>query len=754
MGLEVVFFVIFLLFLFALMDLIVGVSNDAVNFLNASIGSKAAPRYIIMIVASLGIFMGVTFSSGMMEIARRGVFHPQYFTMPDLLILFLGVMMADIILLDLFNTFGLPTSTTVSVVFELLGGAVAVSIWKIKQQGDSLVLLGQYINTSRAMTMIFGILLSIIVAFVCGSFFQFLSRLLFTFDYKSRVKKYGAIWGGIGLSSIAYFILIKGAAGAVFITPEKLEWIQTHTWTILFILFIVSSAFLQILIFFKLNIFKLIVLAGTFAIAMAFAANDLVNFIGVPLAGLHAWQFARAAPDPMTATMEQLSLPVRSEWYILLIAGAVMVVTLWISRKARTVSRTEISLSSQVESYEQSESVMLARTIVKMFISFYAALRQSIPKPVVKKISYRFYRTRQDQTVDQEKQTSFDLLRASVNLMVASAVISYATSHKLPLSTTYVTFMVAMGSSFADRAWGRESAVYRVTGVLTVVGGWFMTALLASTFSFTFASIMFNFRIYGIAGMLVLACAILWNNHIRHSKRETAFQEDQIFNLKHISNVDEAVPTTFVQMSCLLREIRQSLNNTLDALFEEREFDLNEERRKVKKFQNWSNIITANIFKALRLLQKEQALNSYFYGQTVRCLQKLTDGHRDIVARAYKHVSNQHKGLLTVQKAELKEMKSIIDELLYQVESTFSKTEDVTYRDLFKRNSELNKRAAELNERQIERIRSGESKTRLSILYFAISGNIQMIGKQNLRLLEIFKKSFEQFKPHEDTHPE
>jgi hypothetical protein len=754
MGLDVVFFIIFLLFLFAFLDLVVGVSNDAVNFLNASIGSKVAPRYIIMSIASLGIFMGVTFSSGMMEIARRGVFHPQYFTMPDLLVLFLGVMMADIILLDLFNTFGLPTSTTVSVVFELLGGAVAVSIWKIKQQGDSLVLLGQYINTSRAMTMIFGILLSIVVAFVCGTFFQFLSRLVFTFDYRSRIKSFGAVWGGIALSSITYFILIKGAAGAVFITPEKLEWIQTHTWTMLMVLFIVSAVFLQILIYLKLNIFKLIVLTGTFAIAMAFAANDLVNFIGVPLAGLHAWQYASVASDPMTATMEQLSLPVRSEWYILLIAGAVMVVTLWVSRKARTVSRTEISLSSQFESYEQSESILLARTIVKMFISLYSAMRKMFPQSLVRNVSLRFHSVGSETNQDHDKQSSFDLLRASVNLMVASAVISYATSHKLPLSTTYVTFMVAMGSSFADRAWGRESAVYRITGVLTVIGGWFMTALLASTLSFTFASIMFNFEIYGVIGLLLLASAILWNNHIRHTKKESAYQENQVFNLKHIKHVDEAVPTTFIQMSFLLREIRQSLKIVLDALFTERELVLNTERRNVRKFQTWSNIITANIFKALRLLQKEQALNSCFYGQTVRCLQKLTDGHRDIVARAYKHVSNQHKGLLDVQKTELSNIEELINDLLHRVETAFSKTDDITYRELFKRNSELNQLASELNERQIERIRSGESKTRLSILYFAILGNIQMIGKQNLRLLEIFNRSFEQLKPAEDDNPE
>jgi hypothetical protein len=750
MGLEFAIPIIAFLFVFASVDLIVGVSNDAVNFLNAAIGSRVAPRYIIMTVASLGIFAGVLFGSGMMEVARRGVFHPQYFTMPELLILFAAVMISDIILLDLFNTFGLPTSTTVSVVFELLGSAVAISIWKIKTQGESLVLLGQYINTSKAMTMIFGILLSIIVAFLCGSIIQFCTRLIFTFDYRARMKRYGAAWGGIALSLIAYFILIKGARGSVLITPDMLTWIEAHTMTILFGLAILSGLVLQCLLFLKINVFKPIVLIGTFAIAMSFAANDLVNFIGVPLAGFHAIKIARSLPDPLTATMEQLGSAVKSEWYLLLAAGAIMVVTLWLSRKARSVSRTELGLSSQAENFEQADSTFLARTIVKMFISFFDSVRFILPDSLTRKIACRQDPAGQETHGDADKQCPFDLVRASVNLMVSSAVISYATSYKLPLSTTYVTFMVAMGSSFADRAWGRESAVYRVTGVLTVIGGWFMTALLASTFAFTFASILYNFRFFGFAGLLLLAVLILWRNHRHHAKKESTFEENRIFNLRHISSTDTAIPTTFYQMSYLYREIRQSLNNTLDALFQQKELVLNEERRKVRKIQTWSNIVTANIFKALRLLQKENALTSYEYSQTIRCLQKLTDGHRDIVVRAYKHVSNQHKGLLDVQIDDLNRVRDLIDPLLDTVASAFGNKGNVSSDELYQKDAELRKLAKTLNERQVERIWSGESKTRLSILYFAILGNILMISKQNLRLLEIFNTSFESVTTYDD----
>ncbi len=750
MGLEIITLAVGLLFVFAIFDLVVGVSNDAVNFLNASIGSKVAPRTVIMTVASLGIMMGVTFSSGMMEIARKGIFHPQYFLMPELMILFLAVMISDIILLDMFNTFGLPTSTTVSVVFELLGSTVAVSLWKIRMQGGSLLLLGQYINTSRAMTMIFGILLSIIVAFICGSVIQFFSRLLFTFDYRVQMKRYGAIWGGIALGFITYFILIKGAAGSVFITPETLEWIKTHTMTILLILFCISAVILQILVILKFNIFKPIVLVGTFAIAMSFAANDLVNFIGVPLAGFQAFKIANASPEPMKASMEQLGSAVQTPWYFLLGAGLVMVGTLWLSRKARTVSRTEISLSSQQESYEQADSTFLARTIVRMFISFYNTIQALLPDRLMQLIAHRLEPVKPDPAADPDKQGSFDLLRAAVNLMVSSAVISFATSQKLPLSTTYVTFMVAMGSSFADRAWGRESAVYRITGVLTVISGWFMTALLASTFAFAFATVLFHFKVFGLVILLMLGAFILYKNHCRHLKTESCIEANRVFNLRHVTNVKEIVPTTFVQMGFLLQEIRLSLDLTLDALFAQREWELNEERGKVRKFQMWANIVIANIFKALRLLQKESALNSYQYGQTIRCLQKLTDGHRDIVARAHKHVSNQHKGLLKEQIDDLLRVKGLIHDVLEDVELAFREKNELLYAHLSDKDAELRDVARQLNESQIQRISSGASKTRLSILFFAILGNILMISKQNLRLLEIFKRSFKDIGLNED----
>ena len=506
----------------AIFDLIVGVSNDAVNFLNSSIGSRVAPRHVIMIIASLGMLAGVTFSSGMMEVARKGIFHPQFFMMPELISIFLAVMLTDVLLLDAFNTFGLPTSTTVSIVFELLGAAVAVSLMKIYAAGDSFATLANYINTAKAFAIIMGILLSVVIAFFFGVVAQFMSRLIFTFDYMSRLKRYGGLWGGLALSVITYFILIKGAKGTSFLTPEAVSWIKTHTWTILSANLVFFAIIFQILTTFtKINILKPIVLVGTFALAMAFAANDLVNFIGVPLAGMSAYNVAMATADPLNAPMEALQEKVHTETFLLLIAGTIMVVTLWISRKARTVTKTEVSLGRQDEGIERFESSAISRIIVRMIYTLYGSVTRLIPIPVK-----RAFSDRMDPGAyvpvpkTDEKAPSFDLFRASVNLMVASAVVSFATSLKLPLSTTYVTFMVAMGTSLSDQAWGRESAVYRVTGVLTVIGGWFFTAFVAFTVSLIFAFIISFFKLPAIFGLLLLAVILIVNSYRWHFKKE------------------------------------------------------------------------------------------------------------------------------------------------------------------------------------------------------------------------------------------
>jgi phosphate/sulfate permease len=745
MSSELLFIGVGILGIIAILDIMVGVSNDAVNFLNSSIGSRVAPRATIMVIASLGIMAGVTFSSGMMEVARKGIFHPQFFTMPELLAIFLAVMITDIILLDLFNTYGLPTSTTVSVVFELLGAAVAISLLKIVQAGGNLATIGQYINSGKAITIIMGILLSVAISFFCGAVVQFFTRVLFTFDYQRRIRRYGALWGGVALSSITYFILVKGAKGASFMSQQNVDWIKTNTGSMLLLIFVASAVLLQLLHLMKFNILKPIVLVGTFALAMAFAANDLVNFIGVPLAGLHAYQAAMAAADPMTATMGALGAKVQSQTFFLLLAGIIMVATLWLSKKARTVTETELSLSQQEEGHERFESIFLSRSIVRLVLHLFDTARLIVPQGLRTWIGHRFDPAAAPPVPTGGRKPSFDLLRASVNLMVASAVVSYATAYKLPLSTTYVTFMVAMGSSFADRAWGRESAVYRVTGVLTVLGGWFMTAVIAFISACLFATVIFYGKGLGVLVLLALAGGMIWNAHRKHRAMVEETRKERVFNLKSVADPRESVGTTFEHMSLLLKEIRESLEATLDALFNQSFDRLGVERKKLGRTQQWSNIISANVFKTMRLLDQKELAVSHKYAQTIRRLQKLTDGQRDIVLRAYTHVGNHHKGLLPVQIEELTQVGRLLQEILLEVEATFSRKQTSNLEGLTEKDGRLRELAAELNVRQAARIKDNSSKTRLSILYYAIVGNAMMLSKQNLELLEIFDDSFGAF---------
>ena len=743
MGIEVYYVIVGMLILFAVFDLVVGVTNDAVNFLNSSIGSKAAPFLTIMIIASLGILAGVTFSGGMMEVARKGIFHPEFFTMPELLTIFLAVMISDILLLDLFNTHGLPTSTTVSIVFELLGAAVALSVIKILAQANGGLTLWSYINTAKAITIVGGILLSIIVAFISGAVVMLISRLLFTFDYKGPLQRYGALWGGVAMTAITFFILVKGAKGATFMDAATVAWIKGHSLTIMAGIFSVSSVVFKILqSLFNVNILKPIVLVGTFALAMAFAANDLVNFIGVPLAGLNAFQNALASADPLNATMEALSKRVHSQTVIMLIAGTIMVITLWISKKARTVTETEISLGQQDEGMERFESVWLSRRIVNLFDSLFSSVRDLTPTGVRNAISGRITPMTETTHISAKEKPSFDLIRASVNLMVASAVVSFATSLKLPLSTTYVTFMVAMGSSFSDQAWGRESAVYRVTGVLTVIGGWFMTAFIAFVAAFIAANVIFYLKVPGILGIIAFVGLMIWKNKKKHEGNEKNKEEINIFNLEKVEDFDASVTDTFDHLAHLLKGIRESFAVTFDALFQEDLESLRDERKRVKQFQMGTNIIIANIFKVLRLLQKEDNRVSYNYYQIIRRLQKLSDGHRDTVIRCTMHVANRHKGLLPSQIEELKEIRKVILYIFLQVERALSQRDIVDCHQIGEQFHYLRELVDDYNTNQIQRIRDESSKTRLSIMFYAISGNCVMMAKQTVKLLEIFNEAF------------
>jgi len=708
------------LFALAISDLIVGVSNDAVNFLNSAFGSKVAPRYIIMIIASVGIIVGTTFSSGMMEVARKGIFHPDQFVFSEIMIIFLAVMLTDIILLDLFNTLSLPTSTTVSIVFELLGAAVAISV--IKMSATDGGMLSDYINSDKALAIISGILLSVVIAFILGAIAQFITRLLFSFNYSKTQRYFGALWGGLAITAITYFILIKGAKGSSLITDESLTWIKTHTFQILLYSFISWTVILQLLMeFVRLNIFKFIILIGTFALALAFASNDLVNFIGVPLAGFKsflAYNSSGASPDAFT--MESLIQPVKSNTYMLVIAGLIMVITLWFSRKARSVTRTEINLSRQDVGSERFGSTFISRVLVRRAVNFNKSLVKVLPRSIMVKMEKRF-RFDENNGVGNNNGASFDLVRASVNLTIASIIISFATSLKLPLSTTYVTFMVAMGTSLSDRAWGRESAVYRITGVLTVITGWFFTAIVAFTAAFIVASIINFGGMIAVAILIVLAVLLIIRTHQLHRKREEEELElekemegEELPTAESvISNSSEKVKEILVQVITLYNQIIKGLSKEDRKLLRNTNKEVANTNKKIKQLRD-------NTFDTIIRLQQEEVETGHYYVQVIDYLREIINCLKSISNAAWNHIDNNHKGLVSNQTKELDYIQREASLIFMEISQMI---EDQNFADLNSTLSKQHKLIENINEfrkKQIKRIKKNRVKTKNSLLYFTL----------------------------------
>lgn len=523
---EIMFLcVVVFLFLLAVFDLSVGVSNDAVNFLNSAIGSKAASLKRILIVASVGVFIGAAMSNGMMDIARHGIFRPEHFSFYDLICIFMAVMVTDIILLDVFNTLGMPTSTTVSMVFELLGATFVVAL--IKMAGGLDLGFDDLLNTEKALSVILGIFLSVAIAFVFGTLVQFISRLIFTFNYRSRLKWKIGIFGGVCSTAIIYFLLLKGAKDLTFMTPQVKEWISHNTLLIIVSSFLFFTVVMQLLHALKVNVLKVIVLMGTFALAMAFAGNDLVNFIGVPLSGLASYQdyVANGGGDARGFMMDSLNGPANTPIWFLIGAGMIMVVSLSTSRKARNVAKTEIGLGSQQGGDEMFGSSRIARRLVRWSLSVLSWVRRVTPVRMRRMFNRRF---NVDETI-MEQGAAFDLIRGSVNLVLAGALIALGTSLKLPLSTTFVTFMVAMGTSLADRAWGRESAVFRITGVISVIGGWFLTAGAAFIGAGVIVSAMYFGGHWAMFALAILTIVLIIRSNRRFKAAKEADNGDALF---------------------------------------------------------------------------------------------------------------------------------------------------------------------------------------------------------------------------------
>lgn len=550
-DLYLLFVVLF--FVLAISDLIVGVSNDAVNFLNSAIGSKVASRKVILTIAGLGILAGATFSSGMMEVARKGIFNPEYFVYGEIMIIFLAVMITDILLLDFFNTIGLPTSTTVSIVFELLGAAVAMAAIKVLGSSGSILAITDYINSSQATIIISGIFLSIGIAFVVGAIAQMISRLLFSFHYEKANKLVIALWSGASMTAMTYFLVFKGIKGASFVDDAFLDWIQSEIWIFSLATMAIWTVTIFLLLLKKINVFRPVVLFGTFSLAMAFASNDLVNFIGVPIAGFESYlHWTESGQDPFALGAGFLREPVRTSTYLLLLAGMVMTATLWLSSKARSVTDTEVNLGRQDSGHERFAPNLLSRSIVQGTLQAVKFVTGLIPATWKEKAGHH-YRPVTETSVDKP---AFDLIRASVNLTTASILIAYATSLKLPLSTTYVSFMVAMGSSLADKAWGRDSAVFRVAGVLNVIGGWFTTAFVAFLAASIITILIYYFNITAIILLILFAIFFVYRSFSYHQSKER----------KNEARISHERKEDVIPMEDLMNKLSLRINSLLDTL--------------------------------------------------------------------------------------------------------------------------------------------------------------------------------------------
>lgn len=750
------FFLLILIFLaiLAVFDLFVGVSNDAVNFLNSAIGSRIAPFKVIMLVASVGVLVGATFSSGMMEIARSGVFNPQMFTFSEVIVIFFAVMVTDVILLDLFNSFGLPTSTTVSIVFELLGGAVAAAAFKIwSQPVPFFATLGPYINSEKALAIISGILISVAVAFVAGALVQYICRLIFTFNYQKTYNYFGSIFGGVAITAIFYFLVMKGAKGASFMKPEYIDWINANTGTILLVSFLTLTVLFQILISaFKTNIFKIIILAGTFSLAFAFAGNDLVNFVGVPLAAHESYmQYEASGIAPDMFSMEGLKQAVKTPTFYLLAAGMVMVLTLWFSKKAHRVVQTSINLSSGNRgAKEQFGSSFFGRSLVRVSLNFNNMLHQVLPASLFKAIASRMEKA---PTPKGEAPLPFDQIRASINLVVASILIASATSLKLPLSTTYVTFMVAMGSSLADGAWDRECAVYRVSGVLTVIGGWFITALTAFTFCAIVSSIVFVGGNIAVIGLIVfVTLRLVHSNFFATKKEESSF--DIVMHER---------PNKLAICNIVNKAVHHYLSSCVALYREGLENFLREDIGAMKKLQSKADAVFDEVSMRrgdyYRLALEDNTEEGYddarhYYYRIFTNLKEIGHDLRSVIGTAYNHIDNHHSVYSGVLRDNLERMLTDLQDL---------EKYTIRYAQLPEKNDvELTERAnassALINQLQLELLRSIEtaplslrnSELYLNFLQFARN----LINRFTLIALlqhELNEKC--QFMPEENAEP-
>ena len=735
--------IIIFLFVLAVFDLMVGVSNDAVNFLNSAIGAKAASFKTIMIISAIGIFIGASLSNGMMDIARHGIYQPEHFYFEEIMCILLAVMLTDVVLLDVFNSMGMPTSTTVSMVFELLGGTFALAL--IKVYGDSSLELGDLINTDKALSVIMAIFVSVAIAFFFGMLVQYIARVIFSFNYQNKMKYSIGLFGGIAATAIIYFMLIKGLKDSSFMTKENLAWVKDHTAQLVLTCFVFFTVLMQILHWLKINVFKIVVLLGTFALALAFAGNDLVNFIGVPLAGYSSFldytaNGAGYAPDSFLMT--SLLGPASTPWYFLVGAGAIMVYALFTSKKAHAVIKTSVDLSRQDEGEETFGSTPIARTLVRISLNMSNSLSRLIPEGTKNWIDSRF---RKDEAIIADGG-AFDLVRASVNLVLAGLLIAIGTSLKLPLSTTYVTFMVAMGSSLADRAWGRDSAVFRITGVLSVIGGWFLTAGAAFTICFFVALIIHFGGTVAIVLLIGLAAFTLIRSQVLFKKKNLKGKENETF--KEIMR-----STDSNQALNLMRVLtREELNKVL--LYAEENFDrtvnsfINENLRGLRKAMGASKFEKQLLKQMKRTgtlamcrLDNNTVLEKglYYYQGNDFASELVYSIHR-LCEPCLEHIDNNFNPLDVTQKNEFSEVSAKITAL---ISSCREKLNNNAYEDFetdLATANALNAQLAHLKREELKRIQTQTGSIKVSMVYLTMIQEAQNVVTYTINLMKVNRK--------------
>jgi len=718
---NIYFLMIFALAVLAVVDLVVGVSNDAVNFLNSAIGSKAISFKKILIIASIGIFIGAVFSSGMMEVARKGIFMPGEFYFDEIMYIFMAVMIGDILLLDFFNTLGMPTSTTVSIVFNLLGAAVAMSLIKIgADETQTLADLGTYINTQKAVQIISGILLSVVIAFTIGALVQWLSRLVFSFQYEKKIKNFGFVFAGICLTGIGYFIFFKGLKGTPYYNDIKGFLAENGMLVIglMFVFWTLISLFIDKVL--KKNVLTLVIAMGTFGLALAFSGNDLVNFIGVPMAAYHsfeAWSVSGVAATDFS--MEVLAKKVPAEPLLLVISGGIMVVTLWFSKKAKNVTETEIGLSRQGDGNEKFEPNTLSKALVKGSSKLADVLGAALPKAVQDKITKSFEQPVNHISADKAKDLpAFDLIRASINLTIAGILISIATSMKLPLSTTYVTFMVAMGTSLADKAWGRESAVYRVAGVVNVIGGWFFTAISAFIFAGTITYLIYLGKGAAVAVLLLVAAALLVRNYLSYKKKAAEKLVPAGLKKSESKTVQGIISESSDNIADVMSRASKIYSNVISGLAKQDAKKLKKSKKQIAKLESEVEELRNHLFYFIKNLDETSVRGSNFYITVLAYLTDVAQSLEYIAKKSFKHVDNNHKPLRYNQIKDLQEIQEFIADLMTKIEGIFVQKNFSHLEEVVQGRKDALELISSKIDDQISRTRTEESSPKNTTLYF------------------------------------